>query len=77
MQIFVKTLTGRKHAFSFEPEVNILAVKRQLQEQEGIDMKQIRLIYAGRQLSDGKKTLAEYKVAAGKVIHMVLQMRAG
>ena len=36
MQIFIKTLTGRKQAFSFEPEAQILAVKQQLQEKEGI-----------------------------------------
>jgi len=37
---------------------------------------QIRLIYSGKQLSDAK-TLAEYNVAAGGTIHMVLQLRGG
>ncbi len=76
MQIFVKTLTGRKRAFSFKPEVTILTVKQHIQETEGIDTKQIRLIYAGQRLDD-TKTLAQYNVAAGMTIHMVLQLRGG
>jgi ubiquitin-like protein Nedd8 len=49
-QIFVKTLTGRKQAFNFEPSNQVLAVKQALQEKEGILVDQIRLIYSGRQL---------------------------
>ena len=49
-QIFIKTLTGRKQAFNFEPENQVLAVKQALQEKEGIQVEQIRLIYSGKQL---------------------------
>ncbi|TYZ62340.1 hypothetical protein PybrP1_000208 [[Pythium] brassicae (nom. inval.)] len=66
MQIQIKTLTGRK----------ILHVKQALQEKEGIQVDQIRLIYSGKQLADDK-TLQDYNVAAGGTIHMVLQLRGG
>lgn len=49
-QIFIKTLTGRKQAFNFEPENQVLAVKQALQEKEGIQVDQIRLIFSGKQL---------------------------
>ena len=49
-QIFIKTLTGRKQAFNFEPENQVLAVKQALQEKEGIQVDQIRLIHSGKQL---------------------------
>ena len=49
-QIFIKTLTGRKQAFNFEPENQVLAIKQALQEKEGIQVEQIRLIYSGKQL---------------------------
>lgn len=49
-QIFIKTLTGRKQAFNFEPENQVLAVKKALQEKEGIQVDQIRLIFSGKQL---------------------------
>lgn len=76
MQIFVKTLTGRKQQFNFEPESTVLAVKQALQEKEGITVDQIRLIFSGKQLSD-EKTLGFYNIAAGGTIHMVLQLRGG
>ena len=75
-QIFIKTLTGRKQAFNFEPENQVLAVKQALQEKEGIQVDQIRLIFSGKQLSDDR-TLESYTIAAGATIHMVLQLRGG
>jgi ubiquitin-like protein Nedd8 len=75
-QIFIKTLTGRKQAFNFEPENQVLAVKQALQEKEGIQVDQIRLIFSGKQLSDDR-TLESYAINAGATIHMVLQLRGG
>jgi hypothetical protein len=76
MQIFIKTLTGRKQQFNFEPDTKVLAVKQALQEKEGIDVDQIRLIFSGKQLVDDK-SLEESVVTAGGTIHMVLQLRGG
>lgn len=76
IQIFIKTLTGRKQAFNFEPENQVLAVKQALQEKEGIQVDQIRLIFSGKQLSDDR-TLESYTINAGATIHMVLQLRGG
>ena len=75
-KIFIKTLTGRKQAFNFEPENQVLAVKQALQEKEGIQVDQIRLIHSGKQLADDK-SLESYNIAAGATIHMVLQLRGG
>ncbi|KUF87567.1 Polyubiquitin-B [Phytophthora nicotianae] len=86
MQIQIKTLTGRKQTFNFEPDNTILHVKQALQEKEGIQVDQIRLIYSGKQLyvhlqvlrrRADDKTLQDYNVAAGGTIHMVLQLRGG
>uniref|UniRef100_K3WSN3 Ubiquitin-like domain-containing protein n=1 Tax=Globisporangium ultimum (strain ATCC 200006 / CBS 805.95 / DAOM BR144) TaxID=431595 RepID=K3WSN3_GLOUD len=65
-----------KQTFNFEPDNTILHVKQALQEKEGIQVDQIRLIYSGKQLADDK-TLQDYNVAAGGTIHMVLQLRGG
>jgi hypothetical protein len=51
-------------------------VKHELQEKEGIQVDQIRLIFSGKQLADDK-TLEDYGVVPGSVIHMVLQLRGG
>ena len=49
-KIYIKTLTGRKQALNFEPENQVLTVKQALQEKEGIQVDQIRLIFSGKQL---------------------------
>jgi hypothetical protein len=76
MQIQIKTLTGRQQAFNFEAGAKVIDVKHALQEKEGIQVDQIRLIYSGKQLADDK-LLEDYNVAPGAVIHMVLQLRGG
>ena len=56
--------------------LRVLAVKQALQEKEGIQVDQIRLIHSGKQLADDK-TLESYNIVAGATIHMVLQLRGG
>ncbi len=51
-------------------------MKQALQEKEGIQVDQIRLIFSGKQLSDDR-TLESYAINAGATIHMVLQLRGG
>lgn len=75
-QIFIKTLTGRKAAFNFEPENQVLQLKQAVQEKEGIQVDQIKLIFSGKQLADDK-TISSYNITAGSTIHMVLQLRGG
>ena len=74
MQIFVKTLTGKKSEFNVDEEDTVLRLKTQLQEKEGIMADQIKLILNGRQLNDAD-TLKSKSVAAGTVLHMVLILR--
>lgn len=76
MQIFIKTLTGRKTNFNFELDNTVRHVKEALQEKEGIQVEQIRLIYSGKQMSD-ECTLNDYNVKPGSTVHMVLQLRGG
>ena len=68
--------TGRKQALNFEGTDTVLQIKQALQEKEGIQVDQIRLIYSGKQLADDK-TIESYAIAAGGTIHMVLQLRGG
>eukprot|EP00949_MAST-11_sp_MAST-11-sp1_P002163 g2163.t1 len=76
MQIFIKTLTGRKQGYTFEPTDKVAAVKNALQEKEGIMKDQIRLIFSGKQLQDDAE-LSSYSIKSGDTIHMVLQLRGG
>jgi hypothetical protein len=76
MQIIIKRLDGERKPFEVDSKDTLGDLKKAFGEKMGIAVQQLRLIYKGAPLLDDK-TIGDYKIVAGEVVHVVLQLNGG
>jgi hypothetical protein len=76
-QIFLKSLSGTTAVYDAVIGSTVSSVKTWIRDTSGIPCHLQRLIYAGRELEEGLRTLASYGIQHGSTLELMLRLLGG
>ena len=74
--LFTKTISGKTVTLTVDDATDVGSVKAGLQSKTGIPAVEQRLLYAGKQLSDGH-VLSDYGISNNATLHMTMSLPGG
>ena len=72
MQIFVKNMHGVTITLEVDQTTTIEEIKQKIQDKKGWLAENMRIIFAGKQLEDGR-TLADYNISPDATLHLCMR----
>ncbi len=70
----MKTLTGKTITVDVDGNDFVENIRQRIMDKDGVSPDHQRLIFAGKQLEDGK-TIRDYGISKNSTIHLVLRCR--
>ncbi|KAG8628624.1 hypothetical protein KVT40_002489 [Elsinoe batatas] len=77
MQIFVKNVAGATFALSVPESTTISTLSSLLALRTNLPATDLRLVHAGKHLSQHNSTLSDYSIASESTIHLAFPLRGG
>ena len=76
MQIHIRNLAGKTTTLEVDTADTVDSVRKKLTDAEGIAPDQCRLVFGGKQMTDGR-TLEDYHVEEDCTLHAVMRLQGG